>query len=104
VDELARADQRRNDPRALAAALRGLGAGAMEPLWGRLGELAMPVAAIAGERDSRYVELARRMVGLIAVAELQILPGGHVVLHESPAQLADALATGPRDGAPSRAS
>ena len=35
VGELARADQRRNDPTALAAALRGLSAGRMEPLWDR---------------------------------------------------------------------
>ena len=35
-----RADLLRNDPVALAAALRGIGTGAMEPLWDRLGELA----------------------------------------------------------------
>ena len=33
----------RNDPRALAAVLRGVGTGAMAPLWDRLGELTMPV-------------------------------------------------------------
>src|SRR3954471_19894428 len=34
-----REDLLRNDPAALAAVLRGIGAGAMEPLWERLGEL-----------------------------------------------------------------
>ena len=37
-----REDLLRNDPRALAASLRGVGSGAMAPLWERLGELAMP--------------------------------------------------------------
>ena len=36
---LARADIVRNDPAGLAAALRGIGTGAMAPLWDRLGEL-----------------------------------------------------------------
>src|SRR3954449_1506475 len=35
----ARADRARNDPHALAAALRGIGTGAMAPLWDHLGEL-----------------------------------------------------------------
>src|SRR5436305_4606885 len=39
VSAAARADHRRNDPHALAAALRGLSTGAMEPLWDRLGGL-----------------------------------------------------------------
>jgi 2-succinyl-6-hydroxy-2,4-cyclohexadiene-1-carboxylate synthase len=50
VGALARADQRRNDPHALAAVLRGLGAGEMEPLWPRVGELSMPTLFIAGSR------------------------------------------------------
>jgi hypothetical protein len=38
------------------------------------------------------------MVGLLADGELTILPGGHVLAHESPAELADALATDPPRG------
>src|SRR3954454_1406025 len=50
-----RADLLRNDPRALAEVLRGLGAGTMKPLWDRLTELdGMPVTIIVGERDGRY--------------------------------------------------
>ena len=41
-------------PAGLAAALRGLGTGAMPPLWDRLGELTMPVALVVGERDEKF--------------------------------------------------
>src|SRR5262245_48007263 len=40
TQERACEDILRNDPRSLAAALRGLSTGAMAPLWDRLGELA----------------------------------------------------------------
>ncbi len=96
VRELAIADQRRNDPRALAAVLRGVGAGAMEPLWSRLGELTMPVTVVAGERDGVYCEIARRMTEHLPAAELRVLPGGHVLPLESPEELAEAIATGPQ--------
>ena len=93
VAELAAEDQRRNRPGALAAALRGIGSGEMQPLWGRLGELAMPTTVIAGERDRKYTALARRMVGLLPDAELIVVPGGHRLAFESPAAVAEALAT-----------
>jgi 2-succinyl-6-hydroxy-2,4-cyclohexadiene-1-carboxylate synthase len=92
VAQLAAEDQRRNRPAALAAALRGLGSGEMEPLWERLSELAMPTTVIAGERDQKYSALARRMVDLLPDAELVMIPGGHRLALESPAALADALA------------
>jgi 2-succinyl-6-hydroxy-2,4-cyclohexadiene-1-carboxylate synthase len=89
--ELARADQRRNRPRALAAVLRGVGTGEMVPLWDRLSELTMPVTVIAGERDERFVALGRRMVTLLKAGELLTLPGGHGLPLENPRGLADAL-------------
>jgi 2-succinyl-6-hydroxy-2,4-cyclohexadiene-1-carboxylate synthase len=85
-----REDLLRNDPRALAAVLRGLGAGAMAPLWDRLPELAMPTAVVAGERDPKYVAIARdRLVPAIAHAELVIVPGaGHGLPREAPDAIA----------------
>ena len=77
VGTRARADQRRNRPDALAAVLRGVGTGEMEPLWSRLGELRMPVAILVGERDGKFQALGRRMVELLPDAELLIVPGGH---------------------------
>ena len=61
VAAAARADRLSNEPAGLAAALRGIGTGVMAPLWQRLGELAMPVVVLAGERDERYVALGGRL-------------------------------------------
>jgi 2-succinyl-6-hydroxy-2,4-cyclohexadiene-1-carboxylate synthase len=88
VGALAREDQRRNRPGALAQALRGLGTGEMAPLWDRLGELAMPVTVVVGERDSKYRALGNRMAGLMPDAELVVIPGGHGLVLESPIRLA----------------
>src|SRR5262249_2538161 len=46
--------KRANTVARLTHQLVTLGQGVQEPLWDRLGELEMPVALIAGERDERY--------------------------------------------------
>lgn len=92
VDALARTDYARNPPAALAAVLRGIGAGEMAPLWDRLGELRKPVTVLAGDRDAKFQAIARRMVELLPDAELIVLPGGHRLPLESPAALAERLA------------
>jgi 2-succinyl-6-hydroxy-2,4-cyclohexadiene-1-carboxylate synthase len=89
---LARADQRRNRPDALAAVLRGIGTGEMQPLWDRLGELEMPVTVLAGERDEKFRAIGRRMVELLPDAELLVLAGGHGLPLENPQDVAGALA------------
>ena len=87
-----REDLLRNDPRALAAVLRGLGAGAMEPLWARLPELAMPATVLAGERDGKYVAIGERLVTGLPHADLVIVPGaGHGLPREAPAAIAAAI-------------
>lgn len=97
VDRLARADQARNHPAGLAASLRGVGTGRMQPLWERLGELRMPVTILVGERDRKFHALGRRMADLLADATFTLVPGGHALPLESPTAVADALtgATGP---------
>jgi 2-succinyl-6-hydroxy-2,4-cyclohexadiene-1-carboxylate synthase len=92
VRALAREDQRRNRPDALAAVLRGIGTGEMQPLWDRLGELRMPVTVIAGERDAKFRALGARMVELAPVAKLVVVPGGHGLALESPVAVASVLA------------
>ncbi len=95
VAAIAHEDRLRNDPSGLAAALRGLGQGAAEPLWPRLGELRMTVTAIAGERDGTYAKLAERMVARMPRARALIVPGaGHAVHLEAPAIVAGALRGG----------
>lgn len=91
VSALARADQRRNRPDALAAVLRGVGTGEMRPLWDRLGELEMPVTVVVGDRDVKFQEAGRRMVELIPRAELRVVPGTHHLPLENPQAVAEAV-------------
>lgn len=91
VGRLAREDQRRNRPDALAAVLRGIGSGEMAPLWDRLGELTMPVTVLVGDRDAKFRALAERMVRLLPNAELVAAAGGHGLPLENPAAVAWAL-------------
>jgi 2-succinyl-6-hydroxy-2,4-cyclohexadiene-1-carboxylate synthase len=80
VKELARADRLRNTGAGLAAALRGMGTGVMEPLWDRLPEATW----VVGERDAKFRAIAEQ-VGTPA-----IVPGaGHAAHLENP----DAVAT-----------
>ncbi len=91
VGARAREDQRRNRPDALAAVLRGIGSGEMQPLWSRLAELEMPVAILVGDRDTKFQALGERMAALPARAELVVVPGGHALALENPAAVARAL-------------
>jgi 2-succinyl-6-hydroxy-2,4-cyclohexadiene-1-carboxylate synthase len=95
VGALAREDQRRNRPDALAAVLRGIGTGEMNPLWDRLKELSMPVVVLVGDRDLRFQALGRRMLELLGDATFLVVPGGHNVPLENPTAVADALARAP---------
>jgi len=94
VGALARADQRRNRPERLAAVLRGIGTGEMEPLWDRLARLTMPVTVLVGDRDAKFLALGRRMVEQLPDAELSVVPGGHGLPLENPQGVISALATG----------
>jgi 2-succinyl-6-hydroxy-2,4-cyclohexadiene-1-carboxylate synthase len=87
-----REDLLRNDPRALAAALRGIGSGSMAPLWERLGELTTPVTVLVGERDAKYVALGERLVGALPKAELVAVGGaGHGLPREAPQAVVAAI-------------
>jgi 2-succinyl-6-hydroxy-2,4-cyclohexadiene-1-carboxylate synthase len=76
-----------NSPAGLATALRRLGPGVQEPLWDRLGELEMPVLAVAGQEDTRYAQVAEQMAAAIgANAHVVALAGaGHAAHLERPA-------------------
>jgi 2-succinyl-6-hydroxy-2,4-cyclohexadiene-1-carboxylate synthase len=95
VGALARADQRRNRPDALAAALRGIGTGEMKSLWPRLRELRMPVTVLVGDRDEKFGAIGRAMAAEIGRCELIELRGGHGLLFENPAGVAAAIAAEP---------
>ena len=90
-----RDDMLRNEPRALAAVLRGLGTGSMAPLWERLGELTMPAAVLAGERDAKFVALGERLAAALPRGELVMVPGaGHGLPREAPEAVFAAIARG----------
>ncbi len=91
VGLLAREDQRRNRPDALAAVLRGVGTGEMSPLCERLSELTMPVTVLVGDRDGKFQALGKRMVELLPDAELVVAPGGHRLPLENPTAVAHAI-------------
>jgi len=86
-------DRRRNDPAGLAAALRGLGTGALPSLWPRLGELEIPVELIVGERDVKFRATAEQMVGEMSDARLTVVARvGHAVHWEAPEAVAAVIA------------
>ncbi|MCZ7527244.1 MAG: alpha/beta fold hydrolase [Acidimicrobiia bacterium] len=86
-------DRRTHTAGALAETLRRLGTGVMEPLWPRLGELAMPVLLVAGELDPKFAGLAAEMAAAIGPhARVALVPGaGHAVPLEAPDRLAALL-------------
>jgi 2-succinyl-6-hydroxy-2,4-cyclohexadiene-1-carboxylate synthase len=93
VAALVHADRLRNIPSGLAASLRGVGTGAMTPLWDRLGELAMPVTLMVGERDEKFTAIARAMAERMPHARVVAVPGaGHAAHLEAPDAVAGALA------------
>src|SRR3954471_11188109 len=70
VAALAHEDRVRRSAADHAAQLRGLGTGVMPPLWERLGELAMPVALVVGERDAKFRAIAARVAERVADARV----------------------------------
>ena len=92
VAAAAHADRLRNTASGLAAALRGLGTGVMEPLWDRLPSLAIPVVLVVGERDEKFHAIGSRMVAAISGSRLVVVAGaGHAVQLERPEAVAAAI-------------
>ena len=91
--DAAQLDERRsNTADGLASSLRLAGTGTQLSLWGRLGELSMPVLLVAGALDTKFVGIAEQMAAAIPSAELAIVPdAGHVVHLERPAEFVDVL-------------
>jgi 2-succinyl-6-hydroxy-2,4-cyclohexadiene-1-carboxylate synthase len=95
IAELVEADRLRNTAPGLAAALRGLGTGVMPSLWERLGELAIPVELVVGERDEKFRAIAERMAAALPDGRLSVVPGaGHAVHLEAPDAVVEVLRRG----------
>lgn len=86
------ADRLRSTPAGLAAALRGLGTGALPSLWERLGELTIPVVLLVGERDAKFRAIAEAMARGLPSALIVVVPGaGHAVHLEAPGAVAEEI-------------
>jgi 2-succinyl-6-hydroxy-2,4-cyclohexadiene-1-carboxylate synthase len=71
-----------------------MGQGAQEYVGGRLAAVTGDSLFIAGERDPKYVELARRASAAVPGSRCVIVPkAGHAVHLEAPEEFAEALAT-----------
>jgi 2-succinyl-6-hydroxy-2,4-cyclohexadiene-1-carboxylate synthase len=81
-----RAERLRNTANGLASSLRLAGTGAREPLWDRLGELAVPVLVIAGALDEKYVAIGQQMAAAIGANATfaEVATAGHSAHLESP--------------------
>lgn len=91
---LAAMDARRlmASPTGLAMSLRGMGTGAMPPVWERLGQLKLPCALVTGAQDVKFDAVARQLQAALPDAMRIIIEGaGHTCHLEHPERLAPAL-------------
>lgn len=87
-----RAGRLAHEPAALAQLLRSAGQGALEPVWDELRALPMPILALAGEDDPRYVAAAERIAAEAPDALARTIPGaGHAAQLEDPDAVAAVL-------------
>ena len=79
-----------NDPLELSQALDGMGVGMQPSLWDRLQELSVPALLLAGEKDSKYVDIVQSMAALLPKGRAAIVPeAGHNAHLEKPAFVAE---------------
>jgi len=93
--ERQRAQRRENSPVGLANSLLGMGTGQQAPLWSRLTQLTLPTTLIVGERDTRYTQIAARMLPLLKAGDLAVVPAaGHTVHLDQPLRFVDCVKAG----------
>ena len=80
-----RATRTANTATGLANSLRGMGAGAQDPVLDRLAAIDVPTLLIAGELDTKYVGIARDMARTMPDATMHAIEGaGHAAHLEQP--------------------
>lgn len=99
--------RRRNTVAGLAFSLRTAGTGTQEPLWDRLGEIAIPVLCLAGELDPKFTAIGRRLADALPHGTFASVAGaGHAAHTERPDELAALVARwlgSAREPSPTRA-
>jgi len=94
LDDDERADRRRNTAAGLADSLRLCGAGTQLSLWDRLVELNMPVLAMAGALDTKFVPVAERIAASVPDGAFgEIHDAGHAAHLQQPMQVITRLET-----------
>lgn len=74
-----------NNAAGLAQSLRGVGTGVQPSLYAQLSTLHIPVLLIAGELDTKFTSIAKRMAQALPQSQLHIIPAaGHTVHLEQP--------------------
>ena len=95
--EVRAADRRvraENSAVGLAAALTGLGQGVQPWVGDRLGDLGTPLLTVAGERDARYMRIARQMAAAVPDGRTVVIEdAGHNVVLDAPDRLGAVVAT-----------
>ncbi|MDR3229790.1 MAG: alpha/beta fold hydrolase [Puniceicoccales bacterium] len=82
----------RNAPEDLAASLRGVGAGALPPVWDALPRLHVPTLCAAGANDKKFCAIAAEMAAQLPLGRTFFARGAWHLPHiEKPAALARAL-------------
>ena len=80
-----RAGRMSNHAAGLAESLRGMGAGAMRPVWNKLARVRCPCTFVAGQLDHGYVAAARRLAESVPNGRVVIVQrAGHTVHQERP--------------------
>jgi len=80
-----RAARMDNHVAGLAGSLRGMGAGAMRPVWNELNRVKVPSTFVAGQLDHGYAASARRLAASVPDGRVVLVQrAGHTVHQERP--------------------
>ncbi len=83
-----------NTAAGLAASLRKAGTGVQRPIWDALERIAVPTLVLAGDRDTKFVEIGERMAGTLSHGTFRsIAEAGHAAHIEQPYTTAQLIAT-----------
>lgn len=89
-----RAERMNNHVAGLAESLRGMGAGAMQPVWDQLARIRCPCTFVAGQLDHGYVASARRLASSVPNGRVVVVQrAGHPAHQERPDAFARLLLT-----------
>lgn len=81
------------DPKAMAASLRGFGTGFMKPVTAKNQQFEGPVLLLAGSEDQKYVNSNKKMQNLFKQVWNHTIPAGHRVHLDNPEKFLEHVTT-----------